>query len=498
MTDLLSATVPTPDSASALNVRKAKVSFGLKLGYSAGQLVEGVINNALSVFLLFYATAVCGLSGGLAGAALSVGMIVDAVMDPLIGSLSDGWRSRLGRRLPFMMCGLAPIAISFGLIFSLPHGLGQLPLFLWMAALSIILRISLSLFILPYQAIGAELSDDYVERSEIMAWRWAVGQTGALAAVALGFGLFFNGKAGLSARAAYGPFALSLAAIFVAGGLVALRVAYLTRDRQHPPAVPDGRFLRSLVSQLGEIFRNRSFLILFAGALLFFIALGVFAALGLHANTFFWRLNAAQAQLVTLGLFGGLLAGAPLAGPFLRRFEKRTILAAGMLGLMVAQGGPATLRLTGLLPLAGEQLTLVLAAVNFIGGGLMAAAAIAFSSMMADAADEHEYLFGARREGLFFAGWAFASKAAGGAGALIAGLVLQVIHFPTDLAQHGGTAAALPASMVNLLGLFYGPGAALLTLAAVVVNQLYRLDRQAHAAVLVALQARASLPQGAS
>jgi glycoside/pentoside/hexuronide:cation symporter, GPH family len=460
------------------------------LGYSSGQLVEGIVTNALLVFLLFYATSVCGLSGGLAGLALSAGLVVDAVMDPLIGSLSDSWRSRLGRRLPFMMSGLAPIAIIFVLIFSLPKGLSQTLLFAWLTTLSVALRISLSLFILPYQAIGAELSDDYVERSQLMAWRWAVGQVGALVAIGLGFGVFFNGKAGLSTRAAYSPFALSLAVLFVAGGLVALWVAYQTRGRQHPPAAARGAIVVRLLRELGELFRNRSFVILFVGALLFFIALGVNASLGLHANTYFWRLTSGQTQLVTLGLFGGLLVGAPLAGPFLKRLEKRTILGAGIIGLAVAQGGPASLRLMGLLPLEGQALALFLASIMIVAGVLMAAAAIAFSSMMADAADEHEHLFGARREGLFFAAWAFASKAANGVGALVAGLVLQVIHFPTDLAQHGGIAVALPASMTRLLGLCYGPGAALLSLGAVLVNLLYRLDRKAHAEILVAIEAR--------
>src|SRR5882757_10477946 len=88
-------------SALAARDRSTPLPFNLKLGYSAGQFVDGIVNNGLSVFLLFYVTAVCGLPGALAGVALSLGIIVDAVMDPAIGALSDGWRSRFGRRLPF-------------------------------------------------------------------------------------------------------------------------------------------------------------------------------------------------------------------------------------------------------------------------------------------------------------------------------------------------------------------------------------------------------------
>jgi GPH family glycoside/pentoside/hexuronide:cation symporter len=172
------------------------------------------------------------------------------------------------------------------------------------------------------------------------------------------------------------------------------------------------------------------------------------------------------------------------------RLEKATVLMIGMGGLLVAQGAPVLLRLLHLFPWSGATLAWLLAGIMFVGGALMATAAIAFSSMMADAADEHEHLFGQRREGLFFAAWAFASKASTGAGALIAGALLQMIHFPTNLAERGGTSAALPESMTDWLGLLYGPGAALLTLAAVLTTLFYRLDSKAHAVIIGELEER--------
>src|SRR3546814_3698350 len=81
-----------------------------------------------------------------------------------------------------------------------------------------------------------------------------------------------------------------------------------------------------------------------------FTAMGAYLALGIHANTFFWGLTPGETQTVTLGLFAGLVVGAPLAAPLMRRFEKAQILAAGMAGMALAQAGPALLRLAGLLP----------------------------------------------------------------------------------------------------------------------------------------------------
>lgn len=466
------------------NPARAKLPFGQKLGYSAGQVIDGIVTQSLGIFLLFYVTTVCGLPGGLAGIALAAGLVVDAVMDPLIGSSSDALQSKLGRRLPFMLVGLPAVAILFVAIFTLPSGLGTLALFTWVTILSVLLRIAMSLFILPYQAVGAELSDDYAERSSIMAWRWGIGMVGTLAAVVLGFAVFFAGPGGTMHRAAYTPFALTLSAIFVVGGLISARVVGRTLDRQHPPVGGDGGLHVRVWRELGEVFRNRSFLVLFGSALLFFSALGTHATLGLHTNTFFWHFNSAQTQMVTLAVFGGLLLGAPMAGPFLKRMEKRTVLIIGLVGLAASETLPTALRLAGLFPFQGNALMWILSGTVFVGGALMAAAAIAFSSMMADAADEHEHLFGARREGLYFAGWAFASKAAMGVGALIAGMVLELIAFPTDIAAHGGTATVLPDATIRWLGFFYGPGAGLLYLGSILATFLYRLDAKSHAAIM--------------
>lgn len=469
--------------------RGQKLRTRLKLGYSAGGLLDGIATQAVSIFLFFYATAVCGVPAGLAGAAMAAGLVVDAVIDPLIGSLSDGWRSRLGRRVPFMLLGAPGVAVFLVLIFSLPSGLPDTLLFAWLTTLSIGLRVSISLFLLPYNAVGAELSDDYAERSSIAAWRWAAAMLGALVAVMLGFGVFLGGPEGLSRRAAYTPFAATLAVVVLIGALLAVRSVLATRDRQHPATQASGpahlRFGREVV----EIARNPSFRSLFVGALFLFTALSLHSTLGLHANTYFWRLSPGQTQAVTLALFGGLLLGAPLAGPALKRLEKRTVLLVGIVGLGVAYSGPVALRLAGAFPFEGGVLVSILAATVFVGGALMAAAAISFASMMADAADEHEHLFGARREGLFFAGWAFASKAASGFGALAAGLALQMIGF-SGAAHEAAAAASPPPTTIIWIGAIYGPGAGILTLAAAVTCLFYKLDAVKHARILSALEER--------
>src|SRR5258706_762149 len=79
------------------------LSIRTKSLYGLGESVATTAQTAVDTFLLFYLTAVVGLSGTLAGAAMFVALLVDGVADPLIGYASDNTRSRYGRRHPFML-----------------------------------------------------------------------------------------------------------------------------------------------------------------------------------------------------------------------------------------------------------------------------------------------------------------------------------------------------------------------------------------------------------
>jgi len=158
--------------------------------------------------------------------------------------------------------------------------------------------------------------------------------------------------------------------------------------------------------------------------------------------------------------------------------------------MMFALAIPVTLRLLGLLPLTHMPLAELLAGVSLFSGAMGSIVAVAFGAMMADAADEHEYLFQIRREGLYFAGWSFAAKTSAGIGTLLAGLILEFIGFPKDIAAAGGTHANLAPRTIELLGICVGPGTAAIGLAGIVVMFGYRLNRRRHAEILLSLAER--------
>ena len=188
---------PAPGGVPRLNA-------AVKLNFGVGQVAEGVKTCSFSTFLLFYYNQVLGLSGDLAGAAIALALIFDAVTDPIAGSVSDRWRGPRGRRHPFMYASAAPLGVSFFLLFApwvRVDEVGQSGLFAWMLLATILTRASMTLYHVPHMALGAELSEDYDERTLLVAIRHFFGAVGYILVYALGFGVFLRLLVGVSKRA---------------------------------------------------------------------------------------------------------------------------------------------------------------------------------------------------------------------------------------------------------------------------------------------------------
>jgi GPH family glycoside/pentoside/hexuronide:cation symporter len=107
---------------------------------------------------------------------------------------------------------------------------------------------------------------------------------------------------------------------------------------------------------------------------------------------------------------------------------------------------------------------------------------------MSDAADEHEHLYGTRREGLFFSGLGFAGKAAIGVGTLVGGLTLDLLHFPRAVGRQVN--AVVSEDVLSGLMLAWGPFCALLSLLGALVFAPYAITRARQAQITAALKQR--------
>jgi GPH family glycoside/pentoside/hexuronide:cation symporter len=378
------------------------------------------------------------------------------------------------------------------MLFSVPPGLTGAGLFAWALVALLAVRIGLSGFTVPYIALGAELSDDYGERSIIVASRVLFTVMATAVGAFLAFGVFMRGVGGQTHREAYPPFALSCGLVVLLAAALSTLGTLRSRGRLHAAPPTQGAAMGRLAAEVAEVFRNPSFRVLFLACLILFVGLGAAQALTLHANTYFWQLPSRAILIITLTYTVGILVGVFVAGFLGRPLEKRTIALWGISLIGLSQLAPAALKVAGVIPPAAYVPTLMLS--HGLAGVGASASLIGFQSMMADAADEHEHLFGARREGLYFAGISLSAKASSGVGAVIAGLVLDIIGFPHGLGA--GTAAAhlIPPGAVRNLGLLYGPGASVITGVSVAILLGYKRGRADHAKIRDALDRRREAP----
>ena len=94
-------------------IQQYKLDLKTKFYYGFGSISFGIKNNGFSYFVLFVYSSVLGLPAWMAGLALNLVLIADAITDPLVGYFSDRTRSKWGRRHPFMYAAALPVAITY-------------------------------------------------------------------------------------------------------------------------------------------------------------------------------------------------------------------------------------------------------------------------------------------------------------------------------------------------------------------------------------------------
>ncbi|MFW6093606.1 MAG: MFS transporter, partial [Pseudomonadota bacterium] len=473
-----------------------QLRFITKLSYGFGQAAEGLKNGAFAVFLFFYYVQVLGLSGTYAGAAVGIALMFDAVTDPLAGSLSDNWRSRLGRRHPFMYASAVPLAIAFYFLFSPPDISGFL-LFLWLLVFAILTRGAMTLYHVPHIALGAELSDNFEERTTVVAYRQFFSTFGMLMAFAIGFGLFFyetpDVDHGQFRIEAYAPFAaflsvLMVASIVLSGWGTQSRIPYLPQPKGTAEPVTALGSLKRTWIEIAQALTNRSFRWLFTGVLIVFMMVGVDTALNLHMNTYFWELSS-EGNIVFFAAYPiGIMVGALFARRVNQIFDKKPSIVFGTAWWSACQILPVVLRLLGWFPENGTgELLTTLVVVKFLQGAGVVQALVTFSSMVADIVDEHELTTGKRQEGIFFASVSFSGKFTSGIGNVVGGIALDLINWPRGVEIQ--TAADVPPETIVWLGLIYGPIVAGFAVVSVWCYSKHRLDRHRHAEIVRELEA---------
>jgi GPH family glycoside/pentoside/hexuronide:cation symporter len=149
----------------------AALPASTRFGYSLGSFTTGAFGTVPGLLLLPYLTDTMAVPGAAAGAIVLVPKAWDVVFNPFAGRLSDASLAKRGSRRAFLLIGGLAVAVLFAAIFAHP-GFGRVPLdAAYVVLVFLLCATAFAIFQVPYNALPAELTDSYDERTRLTSWR---------------------------------------------------------------------------------------------------------------------------------------------------------------------------------------------------------------------------------------------------------------------------------------------------------------------------------------
>ena len=469
-------------------------SLRRRLLYSSGVVNYALKDAAFGVFVLFYYKQVLGLSGTLTGAAIALSVVWDAISDPLVGAWSDKLRSRWGRRHPFMFASVIPLALSFVAIFWPPESVldSQLPLFYWLLASVLLLRTALTFFMVPFLALGAEISTDYHERTLLANARTNLGWFVGVLVPATSLAVVFTGEGAADGRFIIGNY--QFYGLLSAAGVIIASIICIKGTEPYIPTLPRSTGIpgASMWRDITNTFRNRNFRYIVVLETALGGMSGIISTLLMVTYTYFWELSTATISLMFAGphLLAVLLVTSS-SGWLHKRLEKQQLLRLSCLLGALNLLWLTPLKLLDWLP-DNNSLVLGLIFLNYtLNTVFTILRTVSNHSLLADIADEQDLATGQRQEGVMFAAAFFAAKFISGFGYLVAGPFLDLIGL-----EAGMQPGEAPYSVILGLGLIMGPGLALILLIPAWMAFKLDLSQQGQLQVQQALRNRQGVADG--
>lgn len=404
--------------------------------YGIVNLPTSVVGLPVAIYIPAFYSGNLGLSLAAVGVLMSLSRLTDVVTDPLIGSLSDRWKTRFGRRKPWMVAGTPLKVLSLWMLFvpdsdfarlvwsslggDLSSGISQTYFFVWIS----LLYLGFTLVDLPYRAWGAELSKDYDGRSRITGWREAFGYVGTLMSLIIPLVMAY----------AFSLTGASNALFFVAVAVVVLMPtlslpALVAVDEPEPDEIERERI--PMFEGLKIVFQNEPFrrlvicLFFFVGAITMTASMSFFYVKHVMEEPFerYTSFILAYYLSSTLAIPIWLMISARLGK------HKTVVLGIAWLSLWSA-----------MIPLLGPGDFWIFFVVMLLKGSAVGSLAFLPTSMAADIVDLDIAQTGEQRTGLFFSIWGMVNKFAVAIGVLLATTIAAWFGFDPAVTTNDYTA----------------------------------------------------------
>ncbi|NOX49149.1 MAG: MFS transporter [Gammaproteobacteria bacterium] len=446
------------------------ISMGTLVTYNVPAIGFGYMFMLFGMYFMKFSTDVLYIAPAIMGTIFGLSRLWDSVIDPLVGYMSDKTNHSLGRRRPWMIASAIPLGAAFFMAFSPPQALSDVGLILWIGVSVFAFYTAMSLFVVPHMSLGAELTDNYHDRSRIFGGRYIAMTAGYLLGLMAMAALIDIEPLG---DQAIRELAAQLALIAAIGtAILIIFVAYRLRE----PQAHQHRGSKSPLRSYRDVITNRHARPVFIATFIENLGLSITGVLTFYVAEYV-ILVPEYGPLVLLVWLVFSLISIPLWVRLSHRFGKRNLWGFSMVLSGLSYGSLFFLQ-------DGAIVHFVIVAV--LTGSAAGCGGTVSPSLQSDVIDYDEYLTGERKEGSYFAAWNFLVKAAGGITVLMIGYVLQLTEF-TPRVEQTETVKFAMLTMVGLVPMVcYWIGALILS--------RFSLNQHEHSEIRLALDERLTKP----
>ena len=454
------------------------LSLFTKIIYGTGDLGIAGWGTLRQIFYAIFLTDVVGLEARLASFAALVGVIWDAINDPLVGMLSDRVSTRWGRRRPFLLFFSIPFGLAFLLMWWAPPWNNQIVLAVHMTLAYIISDTLQTLVAVPFYTLTPEMTPDYDERTELTTYRMFFNLVISLA-VAVAAPMIKNAalQSGLTLSQSY----LLIAGLFGGIGAIPFLVMFFFVRERHPNPPKETHTIKKIAETAWQNvpFRFATGLymlnwmtvdtvsLMLPYFLTYWIAQGNLAA---EMNVF--GANISQDSVILGLMFITAIAALPIWNWLSKKTSKRKAYIYGMAFWMVVQS---------LLIIVKPGQTIFILVLTILAGISIATAHVLPEAIFPDVIEWEELRTRNRHEGVYYGTKNFSRKLSG---AVTIFLVLQLLGwFGYQSPPQGVTVFQQSETTVTLIRILTGPFGAVLLFSSIVIAWFYPLTREKHARI---------------
>lgn len=448
-----------------------------KIGYGFGDMSSNIILAAISFYLLYFMVSVAGLDPKLAGLVFIIAKFWDAITDYLMGVISDKTTSKFGKRRVYMLFGAIPYGLIFILLWVTPFSIetSQFVKFLYYTGAYMLFNTSWTVVYVPYNALTANMTNDYDERTSLNGIRIIFANIGLLLGAAI-FALLAEGEGSIFATL-FNSVKTGYMVASIIFGVIAMVIMIISASMVRERVVSNSTYDKPLLTTIKEFFSMKEFRSTMLYYLLSMVGFDIIMAVFLffvNDSLGFGTIGGGEISMIFIAL--PLIFAIGSAMFWVNKSEKHDkvkvysfaviwISLALLLCIFIPSYNPNNPMISYLL----LGITVIL-----VGIGMSAVQILPFASIP-DVVEVDEYYHGIRREGAYYGIVSFVYKVASGVSIALIGLILGAFGYVESI---DGAIIAQPQSALIAIRITIGLLPGILFFISVLFGKKANLDRK--------------------